>query len=86
VSWPSYRVLADQLAEDIARSDLQVGARLPPELELSAEHGLSRATVREALRCLEDAGMISRTPRAGTVVTACARPTSTSPVPRRPTR
>ena len=74
MSRPRYRVLADQLAEGIARGDHEVGTRLPTEIELSAEHGLSRWTVREALRCLEDAGMISRSPRSGTVVTA-SRPT-----------
>jgi DNA-binding GntR family transcriptional regulator len=62
-------LLADQLLEQITRGELPIGARLPTEFELCDEHGMSRGTVRQALRCLEDVGMISRS-RAGTTVTA----------------
>jgi DNA-binding GntR family transcriptional regulator len=62
-------MLADHLLTQIASGTLPIGARLPSELELCDEHGMSRGTVRQALRCLEDVGMISRS-RAGTTVTA----------------
>jgi GntR family transcriptional regulator len=68
VSRPRYRVLADRLVDQISRGDVQIGARLPTEFELCAEYGLSRGTVREALRCLEIAGMITRSPAGTTVV------------------
>lgn len=67
MSQPRYRELADVLLEQIVSGVLPLGARIPSEHDLCAAHGLSRGTVREALRCLEDLGMISRT-RLGTTV------------------
>lgn len=45
-----------------------VGSRLPTESALCETHGLSRGTVRVALRALEDQGLITRRPGAGTTV------------------
>lgn len=45
------------------------GHRLPPEPELAASLGVSRATLREALRLLAEDGWLSRTRGAGTFVT-----------------
>lgn len=66
---PRYELLADHLLGQITSGELPIGARMPSEFELCDEHGMSRGTVRQALRCLEDVGMISRS-RAGTTVTA----------------
>src|SRR5437773_12556446 len=44
--------VADQLRDLIASGALLPGQRLPTEVELGAEFGVSRATVREALRLL----------------------------------
>jgi len=52
-------VLADQLREKILRGELPEGTDLPKERELQAKAGLSRATVREALRILEGEGLIA---------------------------
>ena len=65
-----YAALARDLAEEIARGRHPVGSRLPSEVEMSAERGVSRATVRAALQRLEELGLISRRRRSGTHVTA----------------
>ena len=43
----------------IAENGLEVGARLPPERELAAKLGVSRATVSQALVAMEVVGMVS---------------------------
>lgn len=59
-----YREVADALRSSIAEGGIYgVGARLPTESELCEQFGVSRHTVREALRLLQDAGMIE--PRKG---------------------
>jgi DNA-binding GntR family transcriptional regulator len=67
---PRYAALARDLAEEIARGRHPVGSRLPTEVELSVERGVSRATVRAALERLEEIGLVSRRRRSGTRVTA----------------
>ena len=49
------------------------GSQLPPEPELAAQMGVSRATLREALRSLEEEGLVRRTRGAGTFVSDRAR-------------
>ncbi len=69
---PRYRTLADRLRTDLSRGRFKVGARLPGEVALSAQFGVSRHTVREALRRLEADGLIERRRRLGTRVRASA--------------
>ncbi|UUZ62753.1 FadR family transcriptional regulator [Polaromonas sp. P1-6] len=52
-------VLAEILREKILNGELDEGTDLPSERELGAQSGLSRASVREALRILEGEGLIS---------------------------
>ena len=59
--------VAARLERHIA-ADLAVGDKLPPERELCTMFGISRATLREALRALEDRRLIERRPGRGTVV------------------
>lgn len=59
----------DQLAERIASGEIAAGGRLPPEPQLAADLGVSRATLREALRSLEEDGLVTRTRGAGTYAT-----------------
>ena len=61
----SYEQVADQLRELIVSGRLAQGERLPTETLLSAEVGVSRATVREALRLLAAQGLIRTTKGAG---------------------
>ena len=67
---PRYRELASQLMDEIDSGKLSLGDRLPGELEMVSRYQVSRFTVREALRILEDRGFISRQRGKGTVVTS----------------
>jgi DNA-binding FadR family transcriptional regulator len=48
-----------QIARRIVVGHVPVGATLPSESELIAQFGVSRAVIREALRSLDECGMIS---------------------------
>lgn len=61
--------LANDLRLRIRRGDFEVGERLPGELRLSEEYGVSRATVRTALQDLESRGLIHIRRGFGSVVT-----------------
>jgi len=67
---PRYQRVADELMKRIGAGRYPVGAYLPTEMELCRQYGISRHTVREALRRLRDAGLISRRRRVGTEVVA----------------
>ena len=58
-------VLAAHLRETILRGDLVEGSPLPTERELGERSGLSRPSVREALRILESEGLIQTRPGRG---------------------
>lgn len=59
-------VLAEDLAGRISRGELAEGDALPPERALVVQTGLSRSSVREALRVLEVRGFVQiRTGRRG---------------------
>jgi DNA-binding FadR family transcriptional regulator len=51
-----------QLAERIRAGDLNEGDRLPAERDLAAAMQISRATLREAVRVLSDAGVLAVKP------------------------
>jgi DNA-binding GntR family transcriptional regulator len=73
---PRSAALARRIAQDIADGQHPVGSLLPGELELAAHHGVSRGTIRMAMRQLQDMGLISRRKRAGTRVEASQPPAS----------
>jgi GntR family transcriptional regulator, transcriptional repressor for pyruvate dehydrogenase complex len=50
--------IADQIRQAIVTGRLAQGERLPPERELAEQFGVSRVTVRDALRALEAMGLI----------------------------
>jgi GntR family transcriptional repressor for pyruvate dehydrogenase complex len=66
--------LTGELARMIRDGSLVAGDRIPAERELAGLIGVSRASVREALRELELRGMLDRRPGRGTVVTDAPRP------------
>jgi GntR family transcriptional regulator len=61
--------IRDKIAGRIASGAIPAGSRLPPEPQLAAELGVSRPTLREALRSLEEDGFVTRTRGAGTYAT-----------------
>ena len=67
---PRYAQVANDLMERIASGEYPIGSLLPKEVDLSAEYRISRHTMREALRRLDEAGLVSRRRRAGTEVLA----------------
>lgn len=67
---PRYLQIARDLRRAITNGRYPLGAQLPTEHELCKRLGVSRFTIREAIRVLASAGLVSRKPRAGTVVAA----------------
>ncbi|SEL64343.1 GntR family transcriptional regulator [Nonomuraea pusilla] len=63
-----YQQVAAELRRAIYSGVLGPGAQLPTEAQLMEDHGVSRNTVRLALGELVNEGLVSRTPRRGTVV------------------
>lgn len=65
-----YSTLARALIADIEAGRYAVGGKIPTEAELQRRFGVSRHTVREALRELKNQGMLVAHPGIGTVVRA----------------
>lgn len=65
---PLYAQLRDAIRARILEGALSPGDRLPSESELSAVHGVSRITVRQALGDLQKAGLITRQQGKGAFV------------------
>ena len=65
--FPKYLQIRELLLRRMER-DMAIGDRLAPEHALSAEFGVSRETVREALAGLERQGLISRRRGQGTFI------------------
>ena len=84
-----YKVGAGDIAIHVRRrimgGDLLHGERLPPERAFADQFGVSRGTVRDALRRLEEDGFVEKRPGSGTYVTFSESETgsiaqSTSPI------
>lgn len=68
VKTPRYAEILAVLHADIGSGAFAIGSLLPSEAALCQRFGVSRFTVREALRRLEADGMVSRTQGAGSRV------------------
>jgi DNA-binding FadR family transcriptional regulator len=56
----AYEEIAALVRRQIVTGDLAVGDRLPSETRLALQFGVSRSTVREALRTLQESGFVER--------------------------
>lgn len=55
---PIYQAIAGHLRDRITNGTIPAGGKLPTEAELTAEFGVTRSTVRDALRVLVNEGLI----------------------------
>ncbi|HEU4964615.1 MAG TPA: GntR family transcriptional regulator [Bacilli bacterium] len=65
---PLYMLVIDRIKEWVSSGEWPPGTRLPSEFELAKEFGVSRATLREALRVLEEEGVVNRKHGIGTFI------------------
>ncbi|QHS22308.1 GntR family transcriptional regulator [Virgibacillus sp. MSP4-1] len=63
-----YLQVIDQIKHDIEKDKYREGEKLPSEFQLSRDLGVSRATLREALRILEEDNIVVRKHGVGTYV------------------
>ncbi|QQE76192.1 GntR family transcriptional regulator [Brevibacillus composti] len=63
-------LVMDKIKSDIESGTLKPGVRLPSEADLSKQLGVSRATLREALRLLEEEKIVIRKHGVGTFIHA----------------
>jgi len=71
---PAYTRVASEIERQIVERVLRDGDLLPPESEIASQFGVHRSTVREALRQLESAGLLTR--RTGSKRMVVTRPGS----------
>jgi DNA-binding FadR family transcriptional regulator len=57
---PAYKAVASVMEQYIISGELRPGTALPPEQELAAQFGVNRSTIREAIRQLEQEGLLVR--------------------------
>lgn len=57
---PAYRAVASEIEGMLTRDELSPGDPLPNETDLAASFGVSRSTIRESIRLLEDSGYVDR--------------------------
>jgi GntR family transcriptional regulator, transcriptional repressor for pyruvate dehydrogenase complex len=55
----AFELILGELEAAITAGELAAGDRLPPERDLAARYGVSRTSVREAIRVLEAMGIVS---------------------------
>ncbi|WP_044561102.1 FadR/GntR family transcriptional regulator [Azospirillum sp. B4] len=57
---PTYKVVSDTIEREILAGRLTAGDILPTETELADQFGVTRHTVREGIRILEQSGLVRR--------------------------
>jgi GntR family transcriptional regulator len=56
---PVYKQIADHLRTAIARGRLREGDQLPSEVQLMSHYSVARMTIRNAMRLLQDEGLVT---------------------------
>jgi DNA-binding LacI/PurR family transcriptional regulator len=69
---PIHRLIAESLAAAIERSEYPHGSKLPSEVALVRQFGISRGTLRHALNTLRARGLVEAVPTRGWFVRAAA--------------
>lgn len=57
---PAYKAVSGAVEQRIVRGELKPGVQLPTEQALAQQFGVNRSTVREAIRQLEQEGLVER--------------------------
>lgn len=60
--------LSLKLQKDILKGVYPIGSKIPSERELAVSYGVSRITVRDAVRKLTQLGLLKKMPKSGTYV------------------
>jgi GntR family transcriptional regulator, transcriptional repressor for pyruvate dehydrogenase complex len=64
-----YEQIVQQIEESILSGELSEGTQLPAERDLARQFGVSRTAVREAIKALQEKGLVDAFPGRGTFVT-----------------
>jgi GntR family transcriptional regulator, transcriptional repressor for pyruvate dehydrogenase complex len=64
-----YEQIVQQIEESIGKGELPAGSQLPAERDLAKQFGVSRTAVREAIKALQEKGLVDAFPGRGTFVT-----------------
>ena len=64
-----YEQIVQQIEDSILKGDLTEGSQLPAERDLAEQFGVSRTAVREAIKALQEKGLVDAFPGRGTFVT-----------------
>jgi GntR family transcriptional repressor for pyruvate dehydrogenase complex len=64
-----YEQIVQQIEESILNGELSEGTQLPAERDLAKQFGVSRTAVREAIKALQEKGLVDAFPGRGTFVT-----------------
>lgn len=63
-----YEIIFQKIQTEITAGILEAGEKLPPERELAVKYGVSRTSIREALRLLELSDFVEIRPGDGTFI------------------
>jgi len=65
-----YEQIVQQIEESVTQGALKEGDKLPAERELALQFGVSRTAVREAIKALQEKGLVEALPGRGTFITS----------------
>src|SRR5690606_24269069 len=74
------RKIVDQVKQNIASGNLKKGDKLPSERQMSEMFGLSRATIREAIKALNTLGIIECSHGSGNYISSNLSNSLTEPL------